>query len=428
MTEYLTGMLVAVFAAGYLLIACEHWTRVNKAAVALLTGVAAWTLLMVGGEGGPQVVAHLADHLSDTAGILFFLLGAMTIVELIDAHAGFQVLLGPIRQSGKRRLLVVVALATFFLSAVLDNLTTTIVAISILRKLVADRRDRMLYAGMVVIAANAGGAWTVIGDVTTTMLWIGGQVTTVGIMRALLLPSLVCLAVSVLLIAPRFRGALPPPAAPEAGAAARGPSRAEQLVVLIAGIAGLLLVPVFKALTHLPPYMGMLLSLGLLWTLTEFLHRGKEQDTRHAYSVAAALRRIDTTVILFFLGILLCIAALQTGGVLESAGRWLAAHLRDERLIVVATGLVSAVVDNVPLVAALQRMYTLAQYPADHLFWELLAYCAGTGGSILIIGSAAGVAAMGMENLDFWWYLRRIGWIALVGYLAGVACYVLLYA
>ena len=210
MTEYLTGMLVAVFAAGYLLIACEHWTRVKKAAVAMLTGVAAWKLLMVGGEGGPQVVAQLADHLSDTAGILFFLLGAMTIVELIDAHAGFQVLLGPIRQSGKRRLLVVVALATFFLSAVLDNLTTTIVAISILRKLVADRRDRMLYAGMVVIAANAGGAWTVIGDVTTTMLWIGGQVTTVGIMRALLLPSLVCLAVSVLLIAPRFRGALPP--------------------------------------------------------------------------------------------------------------------------------------------------------------------------------------------------------------------------
>jgi Na+/H+ antiporter NhaD/arsenite permease-like protein len=421
----MTAWLVIVFALGYVLIAGEHLTGINKAAVALLTAVVCWSVYILWGpDTKPEVVARLIDHLGDVSGILFFVLGAMTIVGLIDAHNGFQIITDRVRQTNKRKLLWTIAGIAFFLSAVLDNLTTTIVGIAFLRKLVADKEDRRLCAGAVIIAANAGGAWSPIGDVTTTMLWMGGQITTKGIILSTGLPSLVCLAVATGLISLRLKGEITRSvAAPRV--TVEPISHCHQATVLIAGLLALVSVPVVKTVTHLPPFMGMLAALGAMWVITEVLHRRKNESEPNAYTVAGALRKIDTALILFFLGILLCVAALQSADLLHRLGVWMATHMPDARVTIVSMGLLSAVIDNVPLTAAAQGMYTLAQYPGGHEFWNLFAYCVGTGGSVLIIGSAAGVVAMGMERLDFWWYLRRITWIALCAYLAGVMTFIL---
>lgn len=417
------GLLLGIFAIGYLAIALERAIHIDKAASALLAGILCWTVLTLGSDDPATVLAPLAAHLGDIAGILFFLLGAMVIIELIDAHSGFQWVTRLIGQTSKRRLLWIVGAAAFCLSAVLDNLTTTIVLVSVLRKLLKNEQERLLHAGIVVIAANAGGAWTVIGDVTTTMLWIRGQITAGHIMASIGVPSLVCLATALACVSGRMRGRSDGAVAVEVPTSAR--ERRHSVMVLALGMLALISVPVFKALTHLPPYMGMLAGLGMLWVVTDRLHRGKSDPERRTLSVSIALRKIDIATILFFLGILLCVASLDTAGILDRVGDWMRRHLADDRLVALAIGLLSSVVDNVPLVAAAQGMYGLTTHPTDHSFWVFLAYCAGTGGSILVIGSAAGVAAMGLERLSFWWYLRSLSGVALIAYLAGAVAFVL---
>lgn len=446
--------IALIFAVGYLCIALEHPLRIDKAATAILTAVLCWTLLALG-EGsllpaaavadGHGVLAELRDHLGEIAEILFFLLGAMTIVELVDAHEGFRVITDRIATRQRVKLLWIVGLITFFLSAVLDNLTTTIVMVSLLRKLIGVQRERWAYAGVVVIAANAGGAWSPIGDVTTTMLWIGNQISTAGIVGQLFLPSLVCLLVPLLVLSLVLRGEAPRPSLDaEAGALHNATTPFERGLILALGLGSLLFTPVFKTLTHLPPYMGILLGLGVLWVATEVIHRDKPEAARHSLSVAAMLRRIDSPSVLFFLGILLAVSSLATAGHLTQVADLLKAELGNVYTINVAIGLLSAVIDNVPLVAGAMQMYPLADpaavaaagseaawlqhFVTDGTFWELLAYCAGTGGSCLIIGSAAGVAAMGMERINFLWYLKYISGLALLGYLGGVATYLVLHA
>jgi Na+/H+ antiporter NhaD/arsenite permease-like protein len=414
--------VITVFIIGYLIITFEHALGINKASIALLTGGLCWTLYILNAPDKGLVGEQLSHHLGELSGILFFLLGAMTIVELIDAYDGFEIITARITQTDKRKLLWTVSAITFFLSAVLDNLTTTIVIVSLLRKLISDQAERLFFAGMVVVAANAGGAWSPIGDVTTTMLWIGGQITSTNIILTLLLPSLVCLITPLVVLSFQLRGRVQRPVVPPVGSTHVRPRR-QQLIVFSSGVAVLICVPVFKTITHLPPFMGMLIGLGLLWILTEIMHGGKDEKDKQVLSVAYALRKIDTPSILFFLGILMSIAALQSIGVLAKLAQWMTINLENETLIVMSIGLLSAVIDNVPLVAAAQGMYGLDQYPVDHYFWEFLAYC--TGGSALIIGSAAGVAAMGMEKISFFWYLRRITLLALLGYFAGAAVYIL---
>lgn len=414
-------ILVAIFAIGYLAIVLEHAVGVNKAATALLTGVLCWTAFVLTGDQH-VVEASLAHQMAEVSGILFFLLGAMTIVELIDAHDGFQLITSRITTVSRRRLLAIVTALSFFLSAILDNLTTSIVMMSLVRKLVRDREDRMLYGGAVIVAANAGGAWSPIGDVTTTMLWIGGQITTTSIMRHLILPSLVSVIVPVAWLALRMRGNVSRPEV-EPSHLARPTTPGERAAVLSVGLGMLLFVPVFKTVTHLPPFMGILLGLGVLWTVTELIHKRKNDEARSAFSVAGALQRVDAPSILFFLGILLAIGALQSAGLLASLAHQLDESIGNVDLITMSIGLSSAVVDNVPLVAAAQGMYTLGHFPQDHHFWLFLAYCAGTGGSILIIGSAAGVAVMGMERITFGWYVKKISLPALLGYAAGALVY-----
>lgn len=418
------NILIIVFIAGYILIALEHPIKVNKAAIALITGVLCWTFLILMSGDAHHINEELTTHLGELSAILFFLIGAMTIVELIDAHNGFDIITARIKQTDKRRLLWIIAFLTFFLSAVLDNLTTTIVIISLLRKLVQKQNDRLIFAGIVVIAANAGGAWSPIGDVTTTMLWIGGQITTANIILKLIVPSLVCLIVPLLILSVRFKGTAEKPGVTEVKSDAAY-SEKQQIVVFTSGVLILILVPVFKTLTHLPPYMGILIGLGILWVITEIMHREKEAKHKQMLSVSKALQKIDTPSILFFLGILLSIAALQSSGILAMLAGWLSIHVANENITVLSLGFISAIVDNVPLVAAAQGMYDLAQYPTDHYFWEFLAYCTGTGGSTLIIGSAAGVAAMGMEKIDFFWYVKKITVLAVAGYLSGAMVYIL---
>jgi Na+/H+ antiporter NhaD/arsenite permease-like protein len=389
-----------------------------------VAGVLCWTVYVLGGYDAHDVNHHLSEHLSEIAGIIFFLLGAMVIVELIDAHDGFENITQRIKTTDKRKLLWSVGIITFFLSAVLDNLTTTIVMVSLLRKLLGDREDRMTFAGLVIIAANAGGAWSPLGDVTTTMLWIGGQVTAANIILMLFLPSLVCLLLPLWLLARKMKGKVQAPTKEE-GDEGSYSTPFERNTVFGIGIGALLFVPVFKTITHLPPYMGMLLGLGVMWILTELIHSGKDEIEKGPKSVNHALRKIDTPSILFFFGILIAISALESVGILRSMATWLDETIGNVTIVGVLIGFLSAVVDNVPLVAAAQGMYTLEIYPADSFFWELIAYCAGTGGSALIIGSAAGVAAMGMENISFTWYLRKFTLLASIGYLAGVAVYVL---
>jgi Na+/H+ antiporter NhaD/arsenite permease-like protein len=422
----MTGLIIILFILGYVAIAMEHTIKVNKAAVALVTGVLCWTVYILFSPDKLLITDTLTHHLGELSGILFFLLGAMTIVELIDAHDGFNIITNRLTQTSKLGLLWTIAFITFFLSAVLDNLTTTIVIISLLRKLIRDDQDRLFFAGIVVVAANAGGAWSPIGDVTTTMLWIGGQVTSANIIVKLILPSLFCLLVPLVLLSFKLKGKIERPVN-EVDADQQALSQKQQSIVFISGLLILILVPVFKTLTHLPPYMGILLGLGILWIITEIIHGKKDEDDKYAYSVVHALRKIDTPSILFFLGILVSIAALQSVGILSEVSQWLTAKVHNVNAIVISIGLLSAIVDNVPLVAAAQGMYNLSQYPPDNYFWEFLAYTTGTGGSVLIIGSAAGVAAMGIEKINFLWYMKKISILALAGYFAGALVYIFQY-
>jgi len=416
----MTAIIGIIFIIGYLAIAFEHTLRVNKAASALLTGVICWAIYALSGE--ELVNENLAHHFSEIAGILFFLLGAMVIVELIDAHDGFEIITERIRSTNKKKLIWIIGFITFFLSAVLDNLTTTIVMVSLVRKLIPSHQDRLIFAGLIVIAANAGGAWSPIGDVTTTMLWIGGQITSTNIIIKTLIPSLVCFAVPASIISFQIKGSVDPA---EQKRDKLSSTKGERRTVFMIGIGCLLFVPVFKIITHLPPYMGIVFGLGTMWVLTEMVHSEKDESEKGLLSVNHALRKIDTPSILFFLGILLAVTALQSTGILSSIAGSLDRSIGNISVITIIIGFLSAIVDNVPLVAAAQGMYTLDQYPTDHFFWEFLAYCSGTGGSILIIGSAAGIAAMGIEKIKFGWYLKNIAWLAMIGYLAGAAVFLL---
>jgi Na+/H+ antiporter NhaD/arsenite permease-like protein len=418
------NLIILVFIIGYAFIAFEHSVKINKAASALVTGVICWVIYIVFKEDHQLVNEQLTQHLGELSGVLFFLLSAMTIVELIDSHDGFNLITDKISQTKKRSLVWIVGFITFFLSSILDNLTTTIVMISLLRKLIKDDEDRLFFVGTVVIAANAGGAWSPIGDVTTTMLWIGGQITAFKIIAKLILPSLTCLVIPLIFISLKLKGNVERTGKLKSTKTISLPKN-EQKIVLYSGVLILMLVPVFKTLTNLPPYMGILLGLGILWVITEILHGSKEEEDRHNLSVVHALRKIDTSTILFFLGILIAISALQSTGILTNLARFMADKIGNESIIVISIGLVSSVIDNVPLVAAAQGMYDLTQYPPDHFFWEFLAYCAGTGGSALIIGSAAGVAAMGIEKINFFWYLKKISWLALIGFFSGAIIYIL---
>lgn len=415
--------IIVIFILGYFAIAFEHNININKAATALVTGVLCWTVYILF-TPNKQVVSHqLMEHLGELAGILFFLLGAMTVVELIDAHDGFEVITERIKTKSAVKLLWIIGGLTFFLSAVLDNLTTTIVIVSLLRKLIDNKEQRLFFVGITVIAANAGGAWSPLGDVTTTMLWIGNQITAGQIIKMLFLPSVVCLLLPLIIVSFRLKGVIQPSSI-NTNHTLR--PKFERTLVFCLGIGILLFVPIFKTVTHLPPFMAILFGLGVLWIATEILHKQKDDDEKDSLTVARALQRIDTPSILFFLGILISIAALQATGQLMQLAQWLTATVKNETAIVTGIGLLSAVVDNVPLVAAAQGMYSLTQYPTDHFFWEFLAYTTGTGGSALIIGSAAGVAAMGMEKITFVWYLKKISWLALIGFFGGAGVYLLM--
>lgn len=420
----MTLLLILLFIAGYTAIAFEHKLNLNKSAAALLTGVACWSVLILYSTEKETITDELAHHLGEISGILFFLIGAMTIVELIDAHDGFNIITSKIGQRNKRKLLLIISLLTFFLSAILDNLTTTIVMITVLRKLIPDKNDRLRFAGMVIIAANAGGVWSPIGDVTTTMLWTGGQITALRIMMSLIIPAIVCLFTALAFISIPIKGFLHGDTA-ITSAQSELLSKAHVQIVFYTGIFVLLMVPVFKSVTGLPPYMGMLGGLGVLWVVTSFLHVKKETPLKDALSVTTALERIDTPGILFFLGILLSVSALGSAGILTNTATWLNTVFPNDNSMILSIGLLSSVIDNVPLVAAAQGMFSMHQYPVDSFFWEFMAYCSGTGGSVLIIGSAAGVAAMGMENISFGWYVRRVSIVAIISYFAGAAAYIL---
>jgi len=456
--------MLVIFVLGYIAIALEHPLKINKAATALVIGTLTWVAYILGlpdilNEGfssawntyfaaNPGADRHdmirfigeheVFGHLADTAAIIFFLLGAMTIVEIVDQHQGFRVITDKIQTTNFVKLIWIISFLTFFMSAVLDNLTTTIVMIALLRKLVSNKEQRWLMAGLIILAANAGGAWSPIGDVTTIMLWIGGQVSAGAIILKVFLPSLVSMLVPVLVITFFYpKGEVARPREDSAGEC-EFTTPGERTGILILGVGALLFVPVFKTLTHLPPYMGMLLGLGILWIVTEIIHRNKPHDDKRKLTVASILTRVDVPTVLFFLGILMAVASLSSAGHLDLLSAWLDEKVGDIYLINLIIGALSSIVDNVPLVAGAMGMYDittpemlqaaanpeyLQAFTQDGLFWEFLAYCAGTGGSILIIGSAAGVAAMGLEKIDFIWYLKKISWLAIIGYLSGAAVY-----
>lgn len=417
--------IILVFIVGYFLITIEHNIHLNKTASALLTGVVCWAIYALGSSDTHAVVESLSHHLSSIAEISFFLLGAMTIVELIDAHQGFGLITDRIKTKDTRALLWIVSLLTFFLSAVLDNLTTAIVMVSLLRKIIKDDEMRRFFAGIVIISANAGGAWSPLGDVTTTMLWIGGQVSATNVIKILVLPSLVTMIVPLLYLTFRLRGSIESPQQMEDSPASQLP-KFEKNTMFIVGVGMLLFVPIFKTVTHLPPYMGILLALGIVWAVSEILHHKKDDEDRQPFTASHALSKIDTSSILFFTGILLAIGVLEVTHTLSNLAAWMNETIGNLDAIVFIIGIASAVIDNVPLVAASMGMYDLATYPQDHRLWEFMAYCAGTGGSMLIIGSAAGVAVMGMENISFFWYLKRISLLALLGYCAGALTFLVM--
>ncbi len=411
-----------VFVLGYVAIAFEHPLKLNKAASALITGVVCWTIYILQSGSVETVSEELLHHLGEIASILFFLLGAMTIVELIDTHDGFDIITQKIKTTNKSKLLIIITVITFFLSALLDNLTTAIVMSSLVTKLLVDKEHKLWFCGMIVIAANAGGAWSPLGDVTTTMLWIGGQITALNIMKQLILPSIAVCLFPAIILAYKFRGTKFNPI-PESTATYK--ERADSRIVLFSGIGFLVFVPIFKTVTHLPPFMGMMLALGLMWVITTIIHKNKRPEVSEKLTVAKALQKVDTPSILFFLGILLAVSALQSFGLLKVVATFLTDSLKNDYLIGITLGLLSAIVDNVPLVAAAQGMYDLTTYPTDHPFWEFLALTTGTGGSAIIIGSAAGVAVMGIQNINFIWYLKKISWLALIGFAAGVGVFLL---
>ncbi|WP_028665005.1 sodium:proton antiporter NhaD [Runella zeae] len=415
--------IIAVFVIGYILITLEHNIHINKTASALLTGVICWTLYAFSSSDTHHVTEELSHHLAGIAEIAFFLLGAMTIVELIDAHQGFSVITDRIHTKDARSLLWIISILTFFLSAALDNLTTAIVMVSLLRKIIRDDDMRRFFAGIVIIAANAGGAWSPLGDVTTTMLWIGGQISATNVIKVLIIPSLVALIVPLIYLSFRLKGNI---ATPRASKKQEEVSDFERNTMFVVGLGMLLFVPIFKTVTHLPPYMGILLALGTVWAVSEILHSKKDEEDRKPFTAGHALSKIDTSSILFFMGILLAIGVLEVTHTLSALAGWMNDTIGNLDAIVFIIGIASAVIDNVPLVAASMGMYDLATYPQDHRIWEFLAYCAGTGGSMLIIGSAAGVAVMGMERISFFWYLKRISLLALLGYVAGAAVFLLM--
>ena len=426
-------IIVILFVIGYIAIALEHPIKINKTASALLTGVLCWTLYAL---SSPEDLHHigeqLAEHLSEISAILFFLMGAMTIVELVDAYQGFRVVTDRITTKNPKKLLWVICIVTFFLSSILDNLTTSIVMVSLIRKLVPNKSMRLFFAGMVVVAANAGGAWSPIGDVTTTMLWIGGQITAGNIIMTLIIPSIICMVIPLLYLQFTLKGELGEANDQTSSHAAGGHTHSGGPIkgsktMLFVGIGGLISVPIFKTVTHLPPYLGMLLALGVLWVVSELINPDMDEAEKRPYTAAGALTRIDVPSVLFFLGILLAVSSLQSMGTLAEFAAYLERTLGDNRIIITLIGILSSIVDNVPLVAASMGMYSMDTYHADHMIWEYLAYCAGTGGSVLIIGSAAGVAVMGMEKIDFIWYLKKISLLALLGYFAGAAAYLLTY-
>ncbi len=437
--------LVTIFILGYACIALEHPLKINKTASALLLGCLIWAIFNMFNINNPEVLASyggfegyrsfvstsLVENLGETAEIVFFLLGAMTIVTLIEDYKGFTVITDLIKTTDKKKLLWIISILTFFLSALLDNMTTAIVMVALLRKLIADKKERWLFAGMVILAANAGGAWSPIGDVTTIMLWIKGQVTTVNIIVKTLLPSLVCMVVPVLVLSATLKGDIVRPEQQDDGVNVAPWMRR---LVLIMGVCGLIFVPIFKTITHLPPYLGMLISLSVLWVTTEILSRRHSKEGHELPTAVSTLEHVDVPTVLFFLGILMAVSCLKVAGILGSLAQGLDSMRGIEAggevvgffLIDFIIGILSSIVDNVPLVAAVQGMYPMSPegFIANHPFWEFLAYCAGTGGSLLIIGSAAGVAVMGMEKIDFIWYLKKISWLAFAGYVAGAVVFV----
>ena len=473
--------MVVIFVVGYTMIALEHPMRLDKAASALLTGTVLWGLYALFATGildldlspawqavkmrASDIVAYimpgvdaahfdkfweddvetsktihhfvlhdLNHHIIEIAHILFFLLGAMTIVETVDQHQGFKLITDRIKTTNKVKMLWILSTLTFFMSATLDNLTTTIVLVALLRKLIDDQKTRWFFASMVVLAANAGGAWSPIGDVTTIMLWIGGQITTVNIIAYVIVPSIFTMVIPLIVVSFYLKGNVDRPVL-DKNEEVEFTTNAERKLLLIMGISALLFVPVFKTLTHLPPFVGMLFGLGVIWATTEFIHRNKPLEDKRKLTVVGILQKVDVPTIFFFLGILLAVAALQSAGHLDVLAKYLDATVRDIYIINIIIGALSAIVDNVPLVAGAMGMYPIAElneigtdaylanFVVDGKFWQFLAYCAGTGGSILIIGSAAGVAAMGLEKIDFIWYLKKISWLAIIGYLAGALVY-----
>jgi Na+/H+ antiporter NhaD/arsenite permease-like protein len=417
--------LVAIFVIAYAAIALEHPIKINKAASALVGAGLLWTVYAVSFGDPDEVGRQLGESVMGTAQIIFFLMGAMTIVEVVDAHNGFEIVTRRIRTAKLPTLLWLVGIVAFFLSAILDNLTTTIVMISLMRKLLAKHEDRLFFAGIIVIAANSGGAWSPIGDVTTTMLWIGGQITTLAIMTGVFLPSAVSMVVPLGITAYVLRGRdVVSREVVESDPGIRT-TEFERNLMFFLGLGILVAVPAFKTITHLPPFLGILFGLGILWLVGDLLHRNKEEVFKQRLTLTHALSKIDMSSIVFFVGILLAVATLEHTHILTALAQWLDRVVGRLDVIVLIIGVASAIVDNVPLVAAAMGMYSLTQYPSDHFLWEFLAYCAGTGGSILIIGSAAGVAAMGLEKIHFFWYVRKISGLALIGYLAGAGIFLL---
>lgn len=443
--------IIILFVVGYIIIALEHPLHIDKAATALFIGAGCWALYSLGLDtllpiekvpesfqqamvedghahsSAHELVQHYAIHgqfvelIAEIAFILFFLMGAMTIVELVDAYEGFSYITDRIKSRKKSTLLWTVCVLTFFLSAVLDNLTTTIVMVSLMKKLISDKETRLFFCGMIVVSANAGGAWTVIGDVTTTMLWIGDKISTIEVMKALIVPSLFCMIVPLVVAGMMLKGEVDRPENTNEGAY-KSLQKWHSNLFLALGFAGLIFVPIFKSVTHLPPFVGMMFSLSIIWIVSEFVKKDLDEATASSTNVVAVLKKIDSASILFFLGILLAVGSLDATGVLLQLAGWLEETIPNMQIVALIIGLLSAIVDNVPLVAAGIKMY---EFPTDHSFWLFLAYCAGTGGSCLIIGSAAGVAAMGLEKIDFIWYIRRVSFFALIGYLGGAGVFVL---
>lgn len=428
------GLMIVIFVLGYAAIALEHPLKINKSATALLLAAIIWAVYALLGPGISS--ENLIEHLGDTSEILFFLLGAMTIVEIVDKHDGFSIITNKITTKNKRKLLWIIGILTFFMSAVLDNLTTSIVMCALLRKLIADQKTRWFFCGMVILGANAGGAWSPIGDVTTIMLWIGGQVTAGKIIMETFIPALVSIVVPLIAISMTMKGEVERPEHVEEGGVYKVTHK-QSLLTLVMGVGLLLFVPIFKTITHLPPYLGVLFGLGVMWVTTEIMHRNSPANYSKL-SVSTIIQKVDVPSVLFFLGILMAVQCLNEAGHLKLLSQALDENVGNIYAINLIIGVLSSVIDNVPLVAASMGMYPIADtaqlladpslhhFATDGAFWEGLAYCAGTGGSLLIIGSAAGVAVMGMEKIDFIWYLKKISLWALVGYLSGAGVFYLM--